>query len=56
MAGTGATYTQAPREVLERLGVLPWRSVPSEVPDGRIVTAQAGYTFISLEGKDRSRP
>ena len=42
IAGTGATYTLIPREVLERLGVPVWESVPSETAGGRIVPAEVG--------------
>ena len=52
VVGTGAPYTQVSREVLERLGVPVWESVPSETADGRIIPADIGRTFIRLEGKE----
>ena len=56
VAGTGATYTLIPREVLVRLGVPVWESVPSETADGRIVPAEVGWTTIRLEGQEFPTP
>ena len=39
---TGSTYTAVPRELLQRLGVLVERSLPSETADGRLVPVDAG--------------
>lgn len=52
LVDTGATYSQVPREVLERLGVPVWRSVPSEKADGWIVPAAIGETVIGVEGQE----
>ncbi len=56
IAGTGATYTLVPREVLERLGVPVWEQVPSETAGGRIVPAEVGWTTIRLEGREFPTP
>ena len=38
---TGSTYTAVPRELLQRLGVLVERSLPSETADGRLVPSMS---------------
>ena len=53
---TGLTYTAVPRELLQRLGVLVERSLPSETANGRLVPVDAGRTTISLEGLEFSTP
>ncbi len=53
---TGASYSQFPREVLERLGVQALDSVPSETADGRVIPVNAGYAFIRLEGREFPTP
>ena len=53
---TGATYSQMPREILERLGVPVWQSVPSETADGRIVPVDVGNTTVRLEGQEFPTP
>lgn len=52
LVDTGATYSQVSREVLEQLGVPVWRSVSSEMADGRIVPAEIGETVIRVEGQE----
>ena len=53
---TGSTYTAVPRELLQRLGVLVERSLPSETADGRLVPVDVGRTTIRLEGLEFSTP
>ena len=47
---TRSTYTQVPRELLQRLGVPIQRSLPSETADGRILPVDVGEAAIRLEG------
>lgn len=47
---TGSTYTAVPRAMLQRLGVLVERSLPSETADCRIVPVDVGEATIRLEG------
>ena len=56
MVDTGSTYTAVPRELLQRLGVLVERSLPSETADGRLVPVDVGRTTIRLEGLEFSTP
>ena len=53
---TGSTYTAVPRELLQRLGVLVERSLPSKTADGRLVPVDVGRTTIRLEGLEFSTP
>ena len=53
---TGSTYTAVPRQMLQRLGVPVWRSLPSETADGRIVPVDVGITTIRLEGMEIPTP
>ena len=53
---TGSTYTAVPREMLQRLGVLVERSLPSETADGRIVPVDVGEATIRLEGLEFHTP
>ena len=53
---TGSTYTAMPREILERLGVPVWQSVPPETADGRIVPVDVGNTVIRLGGQEFPTP
>ena len=56
MVDTGSTYTAAPRELLQRLGVPVERSHPSETADGRILPVDVGETTIRLEGLEFHTP
>ena len=44
------TFTEVPRELLQRLGVPVERSVPANAPDGTIVHVAVGTITIRLEG------
>ena len=50
------TYTAAPRELLQRLGVPVERSLPSETADGRILPVDVGETTIRLQGLEFHTP
>ena len=42
LVDTGSTYTVVPRQLLEHLGVLPYRTVPFRLADGRVVEGELG--------------
>ena len=56
MVDTGATFTKAPRELLERLEVPVERTAQSELADGRTVRRDIGLTTIRLEGQEFLTP
>ena len=51
LVDTGATFTKAPRELLERLGVALESTYTAELADGSRVERTRGRTIIRLEGK-----
>ena len=53
---TGSTFTAAPRELLERLGVPVERSAPAELADGNVASVDVGRTIIRLEGQEFPTP
>lgn len=52
---TGASLTFAPRDMLERLGVLPTEQEEFELADGRTIRRSVGETRIRLEGRVLTR-
>lgn len=50
---TGASYTWAPRDVLERLGIRPEFRWEFETADGRIVERDVAQTRARLNGAQR---
>ena len=52
LVDTGATFTKAPRELLERLGVPVESTYTAELADGSRVQRTRGRTVIRLEGKE----
>ena len=56
LVDTRATFSAAPRTLLERLGVPVERSVQSELTDGSVVPVDLGRTIIRLEGKEFPTP
>jgi len=54
LVDTGATYTWVPREVLERLGVVPEENWPFILADGREV--QYPVAWISIRLGERVQP
>ena len=54
--GTGSTFTAAPRELLERLGVPVERSAQAELADGNVASVDVGRTIIRLEGQEFPTP
>ena len=53
---TGATFTKAPRELLERLGVPVEDVYTAELADGSRVERPRGRTVFRLEGKELPTP
>ncbi len=56
LVGTGATFTRAARELLERLGVPVEGTYTAELADGSRVERTRGRTVIRLEGKEFPTP
>ena len=56
LVDAGATFTKAPRELLERLGVPAERTYTAELADGSRIERTRGRTIIRLEGKEFPTP
>ena len=56
LVDTGATFTKAPREMLEHLGVPVESTYTAELADGSRVERTRGRTVIRLEGKEFLTP
>ena len=56
LVDTGATFTKAPRELLERLGVPVESTYTAELADGSRVQRTRGRTVIQLEGREFPTP
>ena len=52
LVDTGATFTKAPRDLLERPGVPVERFYTAELADGSRVERTRGRTVIRLEGRE----
>ena len=50
LVDTGATFTSIPSTLLERLGVIPQRSVRLRLATGEIVEQQTGEVVVALDG------
>ena len=50
LVDTGASFTSLPDELLHRLGIAPWRTVESELADGRVTENYIGNALVGLEG------
>ena len=56
LVDTGATFTKAPRDLLERLGVPVEDVYTAVLADGSRVERTRGRTVIRLEGKEFPTP
>ena len=56
LVDTGATFTKAPRELLERLGVPVESTYIAELADGSRIEQTRGRTMIRLEGREYPTP
>ena len=53
---TGRTFTEIPRELLQRMEVLVERQVGAKLSDGSIIPVEVGRTIIRLEGQEFPTP
>ena len=53
---TASTFNVLPRDVLERIGVLPKRASPFELGDGRIVQYEVGDVLTRIDTEQRITP
>jgi aspartyl protease family protein len=51
LVDTGATYTVVPRDVLERLGIMPQFRRRFRLADGRVVELDMAWAVVRLEGQ-----
>lgn len=51
LVDTGSSYTWAPRELLERLGVEPVDRWEFETADGRVIERDIGRTWVRIDGR-----
>ena len=56
LVDTGATFTKAPREMLEGLGVPVESTYIAELADGTRIERTRGRTMIRLQGKEYPTP
>ena len=56
LVDTGATFTKAPRNLLERLGVPAESTYTAVLADGSHIERTRGRTVIRLEGKEFPTP
>ena len=56
LVDTGATFTKAPRDLLERLGIPMEGTYSAELADGSRVERTRARTVIRLEGKELPTP
>jgi clan AA aspartic protease len=56
LVDTGSTFSAAPREVLERLGIRPTRREPFEIASGEIVESDVGEAVVRIAGKQGTTP
>lgn len=52
----GSTFTAAPRELLDRLGVRPVRRQRFRIASGQVVESDVGEALIRLEGLEGTTP
>lgn len=53
LVATGATYTYAPRDVLERIGVRPIACEPFSLADGQVLELDVGTVTARIDGRER---
>ena len=52
MVDTGASFSQIPARLLHELGIVPSRTVESQLADGSIVQDQIGEVRIRINGRE----
>jgi len=53
---TGSTFTAAPRELLERLGIRPARRQRFRLASGQVIENDVGEAVVRLEGLEGTTP
>jgi len=53
LVDTGASYTRAPRSLLQRLGLQPQERWPFRIADASIVEYEVGQALVHLAGRSR---
>jgi predicted aspartyl protease len=56
LVDTGATFSAAPRELLERLGIKPERRERFRIANGGVTENDVGEARVRLAGKEGSTP
>jgi len=54
LVGTGSTFTSVPATVLERLGVVPQRTVRLRLANGQVEEQRIGRLLAQLDGMQES--
>ena len=54
LVDTGATFTMAPRFLLERLGIVPQETVPFQLAEGWLVRYDMAQTQVRIDGRTRT--
>ena len=52
LVDTGASYSQVPGSVLQRLGIIPTDTVEAVLADGRVVEDLAAEIRVRIEGRE----
>ena len=55
LVDTGASHSVLPASLLRRLGVVPFRTIPYRLADGRRVEREIGETKIRVNGLEATR-
>lgn len=53
---TGSTFTAAPREMLQRLGIRPLRRQRFRIANGQVIENDVGEAVVRLEGMQGTTP
>ncbi|MFQ5897079.1 MAG: aspartyl protease family protein [Candidatus Methylomirabilia bacterium] len=54
LVDTGASFSMAPRPLLERLGVTPQEKIPFQLADGRSIQCDVAQTQVRINGRVRT--
>ena len=53
LVNTGSTFTCLPASLMHELGIVPYRRIQSELPDGSIIDDDIGEAYVRLAGIER---
>jgi len=56
LVDTGSTFSAAPRELLERLGIRPARRQRFRIANGQVIENDVGDAMVRLEGLEGATP